>query len=177
MSIKSGFTLVLAFGAVSGSAVVATQEVQAHPDCYCDGSVSSTGLTKADGQEASLLELIDAVCADQDSLEEGEQPPAKKAIADLKTIIVEAAARADTNIPVGDVAIFFGELSVTWRYGNRMLRATTFSDPRTPRLDFGTTPEGALGTYEFDTHATGAKLVEKLQWLRADGAAPEITVV
>jgi hypothetical protein len=111
---------------------------------------------------------IDLSLADEGNLEEGEQRPSQKAIDDMKTIINEASKNAAFRM--GDIASYFGEIGVTWRNNGRMLRLTTFSDDRHPRLDFGTTPIGTLGDYDFDVNATAARLLEKLAWLETQQA-------
>ncbi len=113
----------------------------------------------------SISELIDQVCADDDSYEEGEDRPTAKAMDDLKRLLLEAAAIYDKAVPMGHISPYFGELSITWRNRDKMLRATSFSEAQSPRLDFGATPSPSLGTYQFDSDATGARLAERLLWL------------
>ena len=113
----------------------------------------------------SLNDQIDQVCGDPDSYEADEQPATAKAKDDLKEVVNDASLAYGSPLPVGHIAPYFGEVSITWRNRERMVRITSFSDDRHPRLDFGATPEGALGDYQFDTQATGAKLAEKLTWL------------
>lgn len=110
------------------------------------------------------MAVIAKIGATQDNLEDGEQPPSQKAMDDLKTLIAGASQLRASAIIGGDVVPYFGELSITWRAGDRVLRATSFSDDRLPRLDFGITPVGSLGEYDF-LSASPHTLVEKLAWL------------
>lgn len=134
-------------------------------------SVSQTGahdsVIVVSEKPLTLEEKISAVCSDPDSFEEGEAPPSPTAISDLKRVLGDALVTFRGDIPQGDVAAYFGELSITWRQGSRMLRLTSFSDGRNPRLDFGTTPDGSLGDYQFNPEATGDNLSDKLNWLLA----------
>ncbi len=113
----------------------------------------------------SLTDQIDQVCGEANNYETGEQPATAKAKDDLKRLIDNASTAYGSPLPIGDISPYFGEVSVTWRNEERMVRATSFSDNRSPRLDFGTTPDGALGEYEFDPETTGARLAERLVWL------------
>jgi hypothetical protein len=121
----------------------------------------------------TLLQLIDDICTDPTNLEDNEQPPSEKAISDLKKLIIDASVLRGKDIMLGDVAPYFGEVSVTWRNGNNMLRATSFPDARLPRLDFGTTPDGTLGEYDFLADATGALLSQRLSILFPEETTPQ----
>src|SRR5579864_2074215 len=100
------------------------------------GRSSISNIVISEASSLSIADLIDVVCADQDSYEVGEAHSTPKAIGDLKQLIIEASAVPEAAVTIGDIAPYFGELSITWRQGNRMLRATSFSDDRSPRLDF-----------------------------------------
>ncbi len=114
--------------------------------------------------EKSLDELIEE-CTLPENLEADEVPPKQKAIDDIKGLIAAASKAQRQEIELGDVIAYSGEISITWREGNRMLRATSFSDDRPTRLDFGTTPEASLGEYHFVAAPTGNILVQRLAWL------------
>lgn len=134
-------------------------------------SVSQTGRPAIVTEKPlTLEEAIDTACSDPDNFEEEEVRPSPEAIGDLKRILNEASEIFGGDIPQGDVAPYFGEISVTWRHNNRMLRLTAFSDGREARLDFGTTPKGALGDYGFTPTATGDSLIQRLNWLLASRA-------
>lgn len=139
---------------------LSTQNVAIDVDAACVG-----GLITKLVQPTSFLDLIDEVCSDPTNLEENEQAPSAKAIKDIKRIINDAQSLSSREIIAGDIAPYFGEVSITWRNGGQMLRATSFPDSRQPRLDFGTTPEGALGEYGFEENATGESLAKKLSLL------------
>ena len=111
----------------------------------------------------SIETRIDKICADPESFEEGEAAPNSKAMSELKQIV--RSAESEIVVPMGDVSPYYGELSVTWRNGRKMLRVTTFSGPERPRLDYGTTPEGTLGEYSAIQNADGTSLVDRLRWL------------
>ncbi|MGA2714504.1 MAG: hypothetical protein ABSG41_15475 [Bryobacteraceae bacterium] len=144
---------------------------------YCgsfEASISQTGdpesVVVVTENPATLEEKIDAACSDPDNFEDDEIQPSPRAISELKRVLREASDIFNGDIPQGDVAPYFGEISVTWRRDNRMLRLTAFSDGRDPRLDFGTTPVGTLGDYQFYPVATGENLIDRLNWVLATRA-------
>jgi hypothetical protein len=116
----------------------------------------------------SLADAIERACADPDSYEADEPLTTPKAKRDLKALLEAAEEQMDEAMPLGDIAPYFGELSITWRHQDHMLRATSFSDDRTPRLDYGSTPHGELGQFNFQLNATGDQLRDRLQWLFAN---------
>src|ERR1017187_3094441 len=113
----------------------------------------------------SICGLIDSTCENPDSYEEGEPRTPPEVIERLKAILREATTITGEAVPPGDVYPYFGELSVTWRNGTKMLRLTSFSDRESSRLDFGSSSCGALANYEFDPQANGKALSEKLSLL------------
>lgn len=129
-----------------------------------DSTVETVITREAEGSR-SMCERIDEVCADPDSYEEGEPRPNAKAIDNLKALLDDAASIMGADLNLGDIAPYFGEVSITWKCGEKMLRVAAFSDHRPPRMDFGSTPAGSLGSYEFDTNVTGEKLASKFRWL------------
>jgi len=147
-----------------------TPDVSDHTLYLCPDSqeLQSTSLDNVclpDLFVASLGGLIDEICADPRNFEPGEIAPNAKAIADIKSILAEVETAFGKSIYNGDITPYFGELSITWRRGDDMLRLTSFSDNRVPRIDFGTTPDGALGEYQFEPIATGESLAEHLRLL------------
>jgi len=121
------------------------------------------GDSDSEDAEGNADDQIDLAVSDPDRLEEGEQAPSAKAVEEMKSIVRAVAANACFRM--GFIATYFGELSITWRNEGRMLRLTTFSDDRSPRLDFGTTPSGSLGDYQFLSNVTGDLLNEKIAWV------------
>ena len=134
-----------------------------------DASTSSMRFLFAETRNhgnVSCEDLIESACLDAANREEGEQAPPAEVVAAIKTIIHGASAiRA---VPIGDIAPYFGEISVTWRNTSRskMLRLTALPNG-TARLDYGTTPDGALGVYQFDANASGQLLAERLNELES----------
>ncbi len=135
--------------------------------CAISQSGSSTSVID---ELQTFTQRVDAVCSDPENFEEGEPRPSPKALADIKRILNEAYGPYDSDIPHGDIAPYFGEISITWRNESRMLRLTAFSDHREPRIDFGTTPEGSLGSYDEITVVTGEHLTDQMNWLLAKRA-------
>lgn len=123
-------------------------------------SGSYTGQTPID-----LAQEIENVASDPKNYESGEPLEGAKAREELISLVVSAAALNGKPLPVGDISPYYGEISITWRNGDKMIRATAFADDRRTRLDYGSTPNGALGAYRFDNNASARTLTERLRWL------------
>jgi len=95
-----------------------------------------------------------------DDYEQDEPRIGPKPIQELETILVAASAIAGKPIELGDVAPYFGELSITWCNNDKMVRITAFSDTRVPRLDFG-----SICQFFYDREITGQDLATQLEWL------------
>jgi hypothetical protein len=101
--------------------------------------------------------------ADPDSFEDNEPKPTSGAIQVMNEII----RTADECFVGGEVSMWYGELSITWRSDNRMLRLAVFSDGREPLLYFQTDHGEALTSGQSIQPANSGALQDKLQWLMA----------
>jgi len=75
---------------------------------------------------------IDAVIADDDMYEAGEPRPSPEAAAKAKDLV--SSARAVRGLPHPEVSVYFGEINVTWKVRNRLLRLIVFSDQPGPQF-------------------------------------------
>jgi hypothetical protein len=71
---------------------------------------------------------IDAIIADDDMYETGEPRPTPQAAAKAKDLI--NSGRALSGLPHS----YFGEIKVTWKVRNRLLRLIVFSDAPGPQF-------------------------------------------
>ena len=108
---------------------------------------------------------IENVASDPENYESGEPLVGAKAREELISLVVSAAALNGEPLPMGVISPYYGEISITWRHGDKMIRATAFADDRSTRLDYGSTPDGTLGEYRFDANAGAPTLTERLRWL------------
>jgi hypothetical protein len=108
---------------------------------------------------------IDAVIADDDMYEPGEPRPSPAAVATAKDL-VKSAVRGERRLPRPEVSVYFGEIDVTWRVQNRLLRMIVFSDPaRAPVLYFQNDKGEALTRGQSVDVAGVDDLSQKLVWL------------
>ena len=137
-----------------------------HPAAATPQNIAPTGTQKqAIGYEESnddIAARIDAVIADDDMYEAGEPRPSPEAAAKAKELI-KSAGRAGRGLPSPEVSVYFGEIEVTWKVRNRLLRMVVFSDPARPAVQ---TDKGEALTRGESADVTGAgDLPQKLVWL------------
>jgi hypothetical protein len=108
---------------------------------------------------------IDAVIADDDMYEPGEPRPTQEAAAKAKDLI-KSAGRAVRELPRPEVSVYFGEIDVTWKVRNRLLRIVVFSETgRAAVLYFQTDDGGALTRGESVDIRGEDDLPRKFAWL------------
>jgi hypothetical protein len=108
---------------------------------------------------------IDAVIADDDMYEAGEPRPSPKAAANAKELI-KSAGRAVRGLPRPEVSVYFGEVDITWKVRNRLLRMIVFSDPTRSAVLYFQTDKGEALTRGESVDVSGADdLPQKLVWL------------
>jgi len=107
---------------------------------------------------------IDAVIADDDMYEAGEPRPSPEAAAKAKDLV--SSARAVRGLPQPEVSVYFGEINVTWKVRNRLLRLIVFSDPARPAVLYSQTDKGEPLTRGESVDVGGpGDLPRKLAWL------------
>jgi hypothetical protein len=108
---------------------------------------------------------IDAAIADDDMYEPGEPRPSLDAAARAKDLI-NSAGDAVRGVPCPEVSVYFGEIDVTWRVRNRLLRMAVFCDSARPVVLYFQTDNGEALTRGESVDVTGADdLSQKLVWL------------
>jgi hypothetical protein len=108
---------------------------------------------------------IDAVIADDDMYEAGEPRPSPEAAAKAKDL-VKSAERMGHGLPRPEVSVYSGEIDVTWKVRNRLLRMIVFSDPVRPAVLYSQTDTGEALTRGESVDVRGAEdLPRKLVWL------------
>jgi hypothetical protein len=113
---------------------------------------------------AGIAEQIDAVIADDDMYEPGEPRPSLEAAAKAKDLVA-LARRGGRELPRPEVSVYFGEIDVTWKVQNRLLRLIVFSDPGRPPVLYSQTDRGEALTRGESVEAKAEHLSQKVLWL------------
>ncbi len=114
----------------------------------------------------SISDRIDEALCDEDTFEDGEPRPCEKAAEALKKLLTEAE-RQDAKIPKGEVSAWYGELDLTWKIDNRLLRLLAYSDDREPLLYFQSDTGETLTRGQSISPVNAEVLKEKFEWLLA----------
>jgi hypothetical protein len=96
--------------------------------------------------------------AQSPDLDEDETPPLPAVVAEATRIIRQTADLME-DMPEGEVSIFFGELSVTWRAGDKIVRLACF--PNRPTLIQYGSLSSPMGSYRSEG-TTPDRLAERL---------------
>lgn len=172
MTLAAGFATAAAKPIRKEYLNIASKSIASKSLCFRDeltwDSVTSGVFDPSPVSALTTYEEIDAVCSDLSNYEEGDVLLGSKAIDELKALLRDAEIAHNAPIRAGHVIPCFGDLSIAWHFLERMLMITAFSDARSPRLDYGSTPPTAMGRYAADAAATGEKLADRLAWLYGD---------
>lgn len=121
--------------------------------------------TEYERSNDDIAARIDAVIADGDMYEAGEPRPSPEAAAKAKDLI-QSAGRAVHGLPPPEVSVYFGEIDITWKVRNRLLRIIVFPDPSRPPVLYFQTDKGEALTRGESVDVSGADdLPRKLAWL------------
>jgi hypothetical protein len=114
----------------------------------------------------SIAAKIDAIVVDSDRYEPGEPRPTQETIAKAKGLI-QSAERNGSKFPKSEIAVYFGEIDITWRVANRLLRLIVFADPVKNALLYFQTDKGEALTRgeSIDVNNEGKDLSQQLTWL------------
>lgn len=110
----------------------------------------------------ALIERINSATCDPDLEDEGGPPPGK-VIHEVSRYVRNAYSDLHFSPPSPSISCFFGEINVTWRLEERIVRLACFPK-RSPILHFGETI-GVPGSYRTVSNPTPESLASKLQWL------------
>ncbi len=112
----------------------------------------------------AIIAEIDRAVDDAGAYEEGETQPSPEAVEAAKRLVLAAEQRG-VKFPTTEVSVYYGEIDLTWKSGNRLLRLVVHSDARTPLLYFQTDTGEAFTRGQSAPAASGYQLAERLQWL------------
>lgn len=129
-------------------------------------SASSSVLIQCEDDEEfvpeadTIVDRIQRVATHPDLRDEDEQAPPPEVVAAATMIIKEAASIMDTTMQPAVIATFFGELNVTWRTGDEIVRLACFPGGRS-LIQYGDL--GApLGSYSSESDGTAKILARHL---------------
>lgn len=108
--------------------------------------------------------LIDLVVKSTEGFEDSEPRPSQSAIRSAKQL-VQSAYLALRHILKPEVSAYYGELNLTWRFRNRLVRLITFSDNRVPVVYWLTEGPELLSRGESRSVQSPEDLNERLTWL------------
>jgi len=119
----------------------------------------------------AIINQIHQITISPTGREEDEIAPTPAVCEALFTLLQNTEALIG-HLPSGDVSAFYGELSVTWRNGDRMV--SVFFDPTGSALHHGCLTKEGVGGYLTEELTAGA-LAAKLEELQA--ATPVLPIV
>ena len=105
-----------------------------------------------------IMHRVQEIVADQELRDEGEPAPPQDVIDQFEEIIRRTSAL--TPILPGQISVFFGELNMTWRSGDRIVRFACFPG-RPSVLQIGSISM-PVGSYQSQTNPTPEMLAERL---------------
>lgn len=117
--------------------------------------------TDQENSARSIGEQIDDSVGDADQYDTEEQAPSTDAIYAAKTLI------SGVHIPRQirpEVSVYYGELDVTWRSSDKLVRLIVYSDDRTPKIYSQRDSDNVLSRGQL-LDANQNLLNEKLNWL------------
>jgi hypothetical protein len=97
---------------------------------------------------------------DPDLRDEDECAPSFRIVKESVRLVLDATKLLDA-IPPAQVSTFFGEINITWRFGERIVRLALFEN-RPAIVQTGSLSE-PMGRYESQENPSAATLAEKLK--------------
>jgi hypothetical protein len=114
---------------------------------------------------ASIATRIDAVITDDELYELGEPRPSSETVAKAKDLIL-SAEHVGSKFPHPKISVYFGEVDITWKAQDRLLRVIVFPDPIRPAVLYFQTDRGEALTRGESVEVTNAEdLPRRLNWL------------
>jgi hypothetical protein len=112
----------------------------------------------------SIGATIDTLIQDDDMYESGEPRPSVETASRAKNLLI-LAEREGCKFPHTGISVYFGEIDVTWRVQNRLLRLIVFPDPVRPAVLYFQTDKGEALTRGESVSAGPEDLSRKMAWL------------
>ena len=137
-------------------------------DC-CEYDESRIRDTDEDEDGATgIIDRMHRIVTNNVEREEGEPAPSQETCETLVNLLRDTENLVG-YVPMGDVATFYGEISVTWRNGDHMV--SVFVDSSGTSIHYGKLTKDGVGGYANEPLAGAAVLAAKLKALRASTQA------
>jgi hypothetical protein len=107
-----------------------------------------------------LVRLSQLVHQEQD---DDEPAPSESVISEISSLIGQTSAVLDDLMPEGYASAFYGEVKVTWRRSDEIVRVACFPN-RPPILQFGRLSQ-PLGTYQSQSNPSAKDIATRLDML------------
>ena len=120
--------------------------------------------TSIDLQEADkIMQRVWEIVDNQDMRDDDEPAPPRAVIGEFERLIRNAANLMMARMPEGQISAFFGELNITWRSGDRIVRLACF--PNRPNIVQTGSLSAPIGFYQSEANPTSEVLAEALDTL------------
>ena len=111
-------------------------------------------------QESKIVSAINNIVENPELRDDDEVVPPPVVVEEANNFVKKAAELMRKPMPPGSVSTFFGELNVTWRQGDRIVRLACFPD-RGAKLQYGDLSL-PMGSYSLDPNPTPEALATRL---------------
>ena len=112
------------------------------------------------GEADRIATRIRALAQNSDLRDEDEPAPPQNVIEEAIRMICETSNRMASSMPSAQVATFFGELNITWKFGNQIVRFACFPN-RPSVLQIGSLSM-PVGSFQTQANPTPELLAERL---------------
>ena len=116
-----------------------------------------------ESEAQNIIDRITQIIVDNSLLDENEPPPMPETVRSLASLIIAADIDTIYPMPYGSVSTFFGELNITWRVNDAIVRLAGFPN-RPTILQRGNLSE-PLGSYVSEVNPTSEVLAQYLDSL------------
>jgi hypothetical protein len=131
-------------------------------------AISTGDIIFSESEPQSTLDRIHAIAANADLRDDDEPAPVPEVLHQANSLINEASILMETPMPSGTPSTFWGELNITWRVGEKIVRLACFAN-RPAILQQGDLSL-PLGSYSSQPDPTGKMLALVLDALATDDA-------
>ena len=112
-------------------------------------------------QEADkIMQRVWEIADNQEMRDDDEPAPPQAVIGEFERLIRNAANLMKAPMPQGQISVFFGELNITWRSGERIVRLACF--PNRPSMVQIGSLSLPMGSFQSEANPTPELLAEKL---------------
>jgi hypothetical protein len=160
----TGALLIASSSALRGTVYVQTQ-TSGTGATICVSALPSCALSE--GGAIPTVASIEQAGSQRFSFDEDEMAPPPPVIAEAVRIVQEAAGLLSDEMPHGRVSTFWGEVNVTWRSGENIVRLACF--PNRENLVQVGSLSSPLGSYRSE-FATAELLASRLEELNRESA-------